>query len=289
MSNKDVKIPISLHIPKNAGTYLMILSQIYYVRLYSLHENYLRRVYIDHPRGRLTVICLFMNDYYVDDENMKNWFDDDDNRRTECELDTLIQYIENDMLRVLHIFVEPIDVIDLRTGFFLAKDIANTCNQPIHNYMVMRNTFERQQSLFNYMTSSNSTHEPTHMAIYSRNFDDYLQTYQLEDSWVIRALTGVRDDIELDEHWLQTTIDFLNNNNIEHVNIRDVDTYIDDLLYSTCGVPVEQVIPNKKIVIKNDSVKFVKSSIDEISPAARQCFESRAKWDIELCNRLNIK
>lgn len=287
--NCDVKdIPVSLHVPKNAGTYLMILTQIYYVRLYSLNENYLRRVYIDHPRGKLTVICLFNCDYYINDENMKNWFDEDDNRRSECELSTLMQYIENNMLQVLHIFVEPVDVIDLRTGFFLAKDIVDLSKKIIRSYIVIRETFNRQQSLFNYMTSANSSHEPTHMAIYSKNFEDYLQTYQLEDSWLIRALTGVRDNIELDEHWTRTAEDFLRNNNIKPVDMSNVDLHIDQLLLSTCGVPTCRVLPaaDRINIIKNDSIKFVKDSIDTISPQAKQAFMTRTRWDMKLYNRL---
>ena len=60
-------------------------------------------------------------------------------------------------------------------------------------YTTIRDPFERAVSLYNYINSSISSHEPNHKSLGLLTFDQYISSSEAEDSWLIRNLLDLPD------------------------------------------------------------------------------------------------
>ena len=150
------KIPVYLHIPKNAGTYLIHVFTNYFVRLSgNSPELNVQRLTVLGDNSNLTVFVKFNSDYWKTDENIKEHHFVAARAR-KCKFPTLKTYINNNQLHVLAIIIEPTDG-ELRPSFSKTDQILNLCESKGVYFSIFREVFSRQQSLYHYITGEESS------------------------------------------------------------------------------------------------------------------------------------
>ena len=130
---------------------------------------------------------------------------------------------------------------DIREGCFLAYKIIDLCEAEPFNFTIFRDPFSRQQSLYYYLTSDASAHEPSHHSIKENSFINYLNSSSLEDSWLIRVLSGVKSTTKLNKYWLEIASNFLDSNNFFIVDINHTDSAIKHVVEKCFNVPIEAI------------------------------------------------
>lgn len=214
--NKEYFIPTFFHIPKNAGTYTGgILSNLlrFKARMSNESKNF--------DLSNLT--SAFNLHVYNGDDLVFNFYllDTDNCLKSQKKLYKLsyvtgITYkVDVKNLKPLFFndfFISTMVVMD--RGFSqlkLLKQIIDTNNFAIFPFIILREPLARQISLFEYNTGSDSTHESNHKNITGRNFSQYINSIQLEDSWLIRSIMQLKDSEEINEHVYETFLSILKN------------------------------------------------------------------------------
>ena len=168
------KIPVFYHVPKCAGTYVQHCS-FKCIRRYC---NNCIRTHLQDANAN-TLAILFSSPIYPKKKGDKPFHY------------VLYDAFKRD-INIPNIQLKFVIICD--HGFRVHKDILCTLGIEYKPYMLWRNPYERAYSIYNYLLSDNSFHEATHNKISSRTFEEYLQSYELEDSWLIRHITPINDD-----------------------------------------------------------------------------------------------
>lgn len=276
------KIPVFLHIPKAAGTYIQSVIFKYLIRMNDNTSGYIRKITIENTTSNLTVYCNFLTDYWKTDINMKRHpisvdRNVDNPRAGCCSVDTFKTYLRNNQLTLLSVSVEPTIERDMRSGLFLAHDIIDIINGKAVNFTILRNSFDRQQSLYYYLTQGDSAHEPTHGKIKQKTFLDYLTSVNLEDSWLIRMLTGMPEEVEVNKHWYNTAINFINSHNFIISDIKNTDDTLDMVINNCTGIPL--IKHDREGSDYNKTTYIKRINFSELTESNRDIFNNRVFWD----------
>lgn len=282
LTHQPKKIPVYLHIPKNAGTYLIQVFTNYFVRLIgNTSEFNVQRLTVCGNNFNLTLFVKFNSDYWKTDENIKE-HRFSAARARECGFPTLKTYIENKQLNVLAIVVEPEDG-ELRPSFSNVCQILNFCESKGFYFSIFREVFSRQQSLYHYITGEESSHEPSHKSIKEASFVEYLSSGSLEDSWLIRTTTGMKDDWTITGFWLNQCCDFLDNFNFLIKDIKNIDNIINEVLFSCFKEGLSNSDTNT--TMRNSTKIENKITIEDLDKETKQKFLDRTYWDRKLWER----
>jgi hypothetical protein len=290
--NQPKIVPVFLHIPKNGGTYTMNLLMAYFSRIFNEPQNqedfFIKRITVESDSYNLTVFVKFTDEYHKTDSLIKLHpfaikSGADNPKARACAMPTLKEYLTNKRLIILAINVEPISDNDMRVGLEEAHNLLGLVNSRPCNFTLMRDTLSRQQSLFYYLTGEESSHEPTHGSIVQTSLIDYLQSEDLEDSWLVRVLTDVPSDTNLNEHWFNKTIDYLNSNHFSIGDISQADETINKILNDCYGEKINQL--DKQSIFRNSTQNQHKITINDLNEKTKQKFLDRTYWDRKLWER----
>ncbi|NDG52238.1 MAG: hypothetical protein EBY39_04310 [Flavobacteriia bacterium] len=286
------KIPVFLHIPKNAGTYLQAVAYKYLNRNNEGSNNYLRKITVETPEYNLTVFCNFKSDYWKTDEHMKRhpvsvMRNVNNPRAGWCLLPTLEAYIKNKELEVLFIVAEPTqqppqptNFIDLRPSIFQAARVASLSGKDPVNFCFVRDPFSRAFSIYNYLQSSISKHEDTHGALdHLKSFGEYVSSHYLEDSWTVRGLTGASFQNILDSNWVKEAISFLENHKFIVSSIKNFRETSDDIFKICFNPPILEEDYQK--IHENKGTYKQKLTLDDLTDSEREKFLHRTSADYE--------
>lgn len=290
------QVPVILHIPKNAGTYISYMLQQFFIKNWRDKRSResdimnVRRVEVCGQTVKMVVYCVMIDDYFLTDPHMQNSFDD---TLSKCSIDTFKMYIANGNATILTILVKPSTNNDLRVSWFSAWDLLKTINVSPINHMFLRDTFSRQQSLYYYITSDISSHDLTHDKIECGTFEQYITSDQLEDSWLIRGITNMSDNLIIDQQWFDLTINFIREYNIQTADINDIDNVLDQLfktLFNKSFIDLVRLCnatrSPSEIVKETNRNKYSKISLADLSEDIRKIYNDRTRWDYELYNTL---
>lgn len=293
------QVPVILHIPKNAGTYISYMLQQFFVKNWRDKRSResdimnVRRVEVYDQMVKMVVFCVMNDDYFLRDPHMQNSFDESDPTLSKCSIDTFRMYLANGNATILTILVKPSTNNDLRVSWFSAWNLLKTISVSPINYMFLRDTFSRQQSLYYYITSDVSSHELTHGKITSETFEQYITSNQLEDSWLIRGLTNMPSDLIIDQRWFDLAINFIREYNIQTADISDIDNVLDQLfkdLFNKSFVDLIKLCnatrPSTEITTKSNRNKYPKIKFTDLSESVRNIYSDRTRWDHDLYNTL---
>lgn len=165
----------------------------------------------------------------------------------------------------------------------LSKDIN------LYEFMCLRHPFYRLRSMYDYLTSSVSEHEPSHMPpmltspsgkIYT--FIEYLHAVKFEGSWLVRNIANVPIDILLIEfeHFKQAREKL---SNVLIWDINTLDEHIIKLFVDCYGIDVTNINVNSS---RNSSIKKTDIEFSELDSNTRSVYLKKAKWEIELYDTL---
>lgn len=202
LNNKSNIIPLFFHIPKNAGTYVIsktgLLMRAYKYK-YDSDPIFREKSKSFGPLFRVATTLEIL-----DEKNRPlaiiNGFDVNgyihQNRGKDIELVRGIYHrihlknLSREILESLELF--QVNIVD--HGFAVFEDILSLFNHESTGFIphaLLRDPFKRALSIYNYLTSEASSHEPTHMSIFAKDFQDYISGIQSEDSWLIRKLLNI--------------------------------------------------------------------------------------------------
>lgn len=288
LSEQHTNIPVYLHIPKNAGTYSITVLVKYFVRITNDKDFSVKRITVEIGTTNLTIIVRFLTDYWKTDSNMKHHpiavsQGIDIPRSRSCNIETFKTYLQNKQLELLGIVVEPSGSEDMRPGLFLAHDLIDMINGHPVNFTILRDPFSRQQSLFQYLSGDESSHEPTHGMIRENTFAEYLSSVNLEDSWVIRVFTGMSNTIAIDKNWFRMATEFFDHYNFIVGDISQTDVILNKVLHQCFSQGLEGV--DKENPYYNSTKKENKITIEDLDEHTKQKFLDRTYWDRKLWKR----
>lgn len=285
-------IPVHLHIPKNAGTYVQDVFNRYFIRILEREKQKeafcVQKISVESPLFNLTLTVEFLTDYWKSDENMKAhpvaaMRGKNNPRAKSCGIETFKTYLRNKQLRLLAVVIEPVGNQDVRSGLFQAYELLGICEKTPLNFLILRDAFSRQQSLYYYLTGEESSHEPTYGSIKQESFLDYIQSDDLEDSWLIRVVSGMRAEEAISRDWFNLTTSFLDSHDFEIKSIKDTDLLINKVLFNCFNNEV--IKTDREQALKNASAKSTKITIDDLAEEAKQKFLERTHWDRKIYER----
>ena len=285
------KIPTFLHIPKNAGTYILHLnhaSLCEYLRTHFVGHNFYkklenqssrisnlccRRLLVDIPNSTLlTIFCYMPENIY------KNTVIHElDPHVSILSYDQLIAIINNQDVFIFSIMIEPgyywgssIYKTNLGESFLAAENICDLINCHPWYYTIFRPILDRAQSIYNYLTSDSSSHEPNHKCITSNTFEKYVESHEFETNWITSSLAPEEINEESFES-VSALFDGFKIYDIDHIN-----TCTDETFLTCYNLSTRQLHNNN--YNKNSSVIKTKQMNTQI----QQTILSKNYWDYRL-------
>jgi hypothetical protein len=263
-------IPVFYHIPKNSGTYI-----------FSCFLNEAAR----HSRRNVRILKIMSEKTHV---IAKFLILDDCEFLNNCNkfrflnkrvVDVNIEDLTDDILQnlsVYSVFVEG-------RGFRYIKTLLEplfrflSAKFNLYKFTILREPFSREQSLYHYLTSDKSKHEPTHGRFTSSSFEEHLASKQLQDSWIIRNLSNEPAVKIITQKHFDEAREILKTINI--YNIKDVEKVIEDILFKCFNVQGF----DKKLAesSKNNSV-YVKIKFNDLPPETQKIFNEKKYWELKL-------
>ncbi len=148
------------------------------------------------------------------------------------------------------------------------------------NFLTLRKPFSRANSLFYYLKSSDSDHEIVRDEVYSTTFEEYIDSNELQDSWLIRQLLSLDWHESIKQTHYDLAIKKLQDFYIQ--DISSVDPLIEKVFLAAYNLSFSQV--PKNYLNKNQSSKTNTLKFDQLSPDLQQKFFDRTRWDRKVYN-----
>ena len=269
----DKNVPVFFHIPKNAGTFIIATMNKFFLRTLGVkNEDFnMQRLSVHSSTGHeIKFFVYFKEDSWHEDEDIKVFENFGEKvRARHCDFKTFIKYLRGEKIKLLACVVEPVGkVLDLRSSFHHVWEVlAETGRKPV-NFCIVRNPYDRASSIYNYLCSEESSHEKTHGAFDGlANFREYIKSHFMEDSWLIRSLTGAPINSALDKRWTEMATNFLLGNNFKISDIKDSQELLAEVLSYCYQHKLEEIdmknINANKSKYKTEKVKFSDLTLEE--------------------------
>jgi hypothetical protein len=261
MKKETNRIPVFFHIPKNSGTYITNCILI------SVREKYknIRLIKILDGEFVLAKIIVSLNDKSSAFPDGIIW-----------NLD--IKDFTHDFLEELSIIAIIIEArgfrrIDLLSSLF-AKKISEF---DLYKFIILREPFSREQSLYHYLTSNKSKHETTHGVFKSLSFEEHLLSKQLQDSWLIRSLLDLPNGGKLTQDHFDKAILFLQDFNV--YSAKNTDEAVEDVLLKCFNI---QDFDKESFADRKHDNIYKKIKFEELPSDVQIKFNERKYWDQKL-------
>lgn len=279
------KIPVFVHVPKCAGTYavsVMFRLMIKYCELHKWRHSDLMYICVLNDRG-LVVATLLVHDLNgVSNDNKQFRTVNSESKIKEILLSNLLEGFNNNWkFFVFAISVESSGVELIRSKLF--EIICKTNDASPMFYAALRECFSKTISFFNYLKSDNSSHERKRRKIVSNNFNEYIMSSEMQDSWLIRKLVGVADEVEISQSHVDSTISMLDEYTISSIS------HIDNLLnfVFSCCYNLTYSLADKifATISKNSNNTLAEINFTDLSQETQTIFLERTKWDRLIYNK----
>lgn len=254
----EMKLPVFFHIPKNAGTYINN-------RCFSFMQQY----------------AAGQNLYHIDLLKDGNIF-----YRLLCyskdNLGDEYKRINNTCLTIdfkdfefgaLDIFM--IRVADRGFGDY-KEDLYPSLPQNLkpYEFLVLREPYDRTLSLFSYISSEQSKHESTHEALGDKSFIDYLNSSQLEGSWLIRKFLKIPNHIPVTEEHFKKTCEILDSILVGDIN--SVDDCLGKVFRDCYNLDINLISSE---VFGNKTKEKTEVPYDNLDDETQNKFMMQTHWD----------
>ena len=268
------KIPVFYHIPKCGGTYLFNIMRGWCDRQEQI-EN-------------VNIKTISIKKYDKISYRLYSTFNGD-SKDIICNLEEYVQ-LKGISDKIFFVMVEP----DGNWTNFI-QDL-KLSNYDLAHCMVIREPFSRTKSIFNYLNQDESIHETTHHCI-AKDFKEFLESYQYEDSFAIRKFVEITESEHIDENHYKKALQHFDQINMNVGDIKDIVWTWNQTLYS-CGmrpINIERMkinnpyfVENQK-KIKNQTEYFDNRNLEDFPRKTIDFFTERTKYDRMLYdNYVNI-
>lgn len=296
-STNPSHIPVFLHIPKNAGTYttswMQRLCRVHYLKIRESWKEpgftalRFRRQIVPLGGGiQLSCYIYTPTDIHINSDKIQPHDIYSDPHTDSVTLNNFLGFVKSKDVELFSISVETLED-GYRACFHAIDDISREANRPCRYFTFYRDPFDRAKSLFCYINSTDSAHEPTHNKITEKDFMKYIASGQVEDCWFMRKLLDMTDQHIIEPYHLTRAFKCL-----DHFLISDmshVDETIDDLFYSIYNVrrsDASDFEHDEEVNRNSTSVSAIASiKIDDLPEDAKQSFLDRTYWDRQIWDR----
>ena len=274
------KIPIFLHIPKNSGTYVLSWTMCifrYWGNQRGLYGGDLRRISITQDNKTVMTIFAHVPNCVNNTKFLTNALD---KSNSFIDMYTFLSELLKKQIEVFSMCIEAAGFCFLRQKL-MGLVLEMIKKEPLY-YTCIRDAFSRNQSLYNYINSQNSVHELTHGCIKSKTFLDYIKSPEMEDSWLIRNLTGISNNISITEKDFENSCDILNIFKI--TNIKNVDQIMDDVFYECYMLKRDDVPKERRYIFKNET-PIPKINFLDLDRETQDIFLKKTEFDQKIYKR----
>lgn len=276
------KLPVFFHIPKNAGSYVtsiiwFMMQKYCYVKLWHFYDKDESLI-----KGSMKQISI------VNDKNLKlfqvygyDHISEPERYDEEYSLKDFINYYSNTSFEIFFIIVES-------TGFSSYSSLLNRLSGfDFVKFAILREPLNRERSIYNYIKSDASNHERNKLTINYDCFTDYLNSYQVSDSWLVRSFIDVEDDEELTDVHFKLICKLLNT--FKLCDIKDTDNIINKVFMECYDINVDDVFEyvykyEDEYIVKNKN-NISKVEEDEIDEDTLKRFRERARYEYSIYER----
>jgi hypothetical protein len=274
------KLPVFYHIPKNAGTYV-------YSRLLMSFRHY-RRKYTDWNKKAITGKDSIKSVQVIQDGNIvARLLVGDPNyllencplflKRSNTDWDIQLKDFSKELIQNVFLF----GVVLESRGFTIRQKILNFVSDfDLHEFLILRDPFSRAQSIYNYNVSEESVHDYCHGAIESKNFEEYVISSKLEDSWLIRAFLNLKDSEAINQTHLESVQQILSSFYV--YSITETDKAVCEAIDVCYGIDINEIDLRPWDKITKNETKFKKMLLSELSLQAQEVFKVRTLFDQKL-------
>ena len=239
------KIPVFYHIPKCGGNYVITKC----TEILRSHNNKLVKLPVKHNGEN--VARIFLNNSTVEIDHFPS--------------NDMVFSIGDILEKILFLTIEP-------AGIKFTKQILKNIDTA-HHFSIFRHPFHRIQSLYNYIRSPESKHEPTHMSIKLESFEDYIFSKQFESNWICHNFG--------DGNYHKAS------QQLQHIHAYGMENI--DVAISNCLLDCYPEIDINKFKHKNfirNSCSKEKIRFKDMSYSARKTFVERSYQDIKLYKKI---
>lgn len=270
------RIPLFFHVPKSSGTFVYA-SLLSGARLFRRKHRLVGVV----PGVETIRSILLMSEGAIQARMIV--FDQRHNldalgdgcKRDDCSWEVELEKFSCSLLEglvVLGVFIEP-------EGFRTADDILRliSCNlkADFYKFIIVREPYDRERSLYYYLMSDSSRHEPTHGRISGESFEGYLSSFRVSDSWLIRNLLDLGDSVILTEEHFGLACDKIYGFKV--YDIARADIAVEEVLRDCFGV--EAAESKAKFMQPRNNTIHPLTKIDDLPLEVQEKFLRRAYWD----------
>ena len=256
-----MKLPVFFHIPKNAGTY--INNRCFTVMRHQAngrppyHIDVLKSGVICY---RLLCFCPGgLNDNYKKINNVCYQVN-----------------IEDLDLNSLQLFMIRISDSGFKS---YQKDIYSLLPADVQPYefVCLREPYDRIQSLYSYIQSAQSSKETTHMEFGEKSFIEYLNSPQLEGSWLLRNLLNIPNEMPVTQEHFDKTCKLLDRMYV--FNTDDVDRSLAKVFIDCYNFDSSNI---KDEVYNNKTQDKINIPFNDLDTSEQEAFLRQSAWDREI-------
>jgi hypothetical protein len=276
-------VPTFLHIPKNAGTYVLhvnhFLNHQYQSRgTQSFDLLAIKRCLIKLNTGGQITAFIFDKNLLCNTTNNFELISSLDPSAYTSNLTDFTRLLLNKQIELFSLHIDPVQ-LGIKQDFIEIENLLKLIERKPLYYALVRDPLKRAYSIFNYLNNNESSHEPTHGNIVAQNFNDYLSSNQVEDSWIIRHLLSLQDEVELKECHFQEAAQIFSSFIVS--DIKNVNQVLIDV-FKKCYNLNYSLSDFETFDLPRNSTNYRKSlDTQTVLPHCLSAFKSRTEFDYQ--------
>jgi len=296
MISNSIFIPVYIHIPKNAGTYMLSWMQTFnnyyhceigkFDKKYIASNKQIRKCIVDlNSGGQCTCCVLSPNNIHLNSNDFKLEFE------SNPHVDRISEdiFITNLKCKNLHLFSFTFDPVgnSFLNNFIFADKVSEILKKKLCYFTILRDPFQRALSLFSYLQSADSIHEKTHNIYAGLDIETYLRSYAVEDSYAIRALCGLHDDLLITDCDFNRALNVLKGIRCHILGKNNLHDFIDEIFLTCYGISTKKIPDSYLNLSKNKTTRKVDFKWNQLSQSSQNSFQNYCRYDYKLIKELS--
>ena len=279
------KIPVFVHVPKCAGTYVvsvMFRLMVNYGKLNNLKHSNLLRIFVLNDNNLIIATLLVHDLNDVTNNNKQFRVVETESHNKEILLCDLLEGLG--MGWKFFVFAVSVESSGVQLiQFKIFEMICESNDASPMFFSTLRECFSKTASFFNYLKSDKSCHERKRREIVSEDFNEYITSNEMQDSWLIRQLVGVDDGVEISQCHVDSAISMLDGFTISDIS------HVDDLVnfVFSCCYNLTYSLADKifAAISKNSNDTSAEIKFTDLGQETQTTFLERTKWDRLIYNK----